>query len=131
MKKGTLIHTELSAAIARSGHNDRLVIGDAGLPVPSGPRFIDLALTNGIASFLDTLRVVLSELQVERIIVAEETRRVSPAVWESIQHLLPNVPVDWVSHEEFKAQTAGSRAFVRTGEYTPYANIILVAGVVF
>lgn len=131
MKKSALLHTELSAAIARSGHNDRFVIGDAGLPAPDGPRYIDLALTRGIASFIDTVQVVLSELQVERIIVAEETKRLSPAVWETIQRLLPNVPVEWVSHEEFKAQTASSRAFIRTGEYTPYANIILVAGVVF
>lgn len=131
MKKGALLHSELSAAIASSGHHDRFVIGDAGLPVPDGVRYIDLALTRGIASFIDTLQVVLSELQVERIIVAEETQRVSPHVWEAIQRLLPTVPVEWVSHEEFKRQTAQARAFIRTGEFTPYANIILVAGVVF
>ena len=36
-----------------------------------------------------------------------------------------------VSHEEFKRRTAKARAMVRTGECTPYANIILIAGVKF
>ncbi len=35
-----------------------------------------------------------------------------------------------VTHEEFKQLSKGARAIVRT-ECSPYANIILVAGVVF
>ena len=36
-----------------------------------------------------------------------------------------------VSHEEFKRRSATARAVVRTGECTPYANIMLIAGVAF
>jgi D-ribose pyranase len=36
-----------------------------------------------------------------------------------------------IPHEEFKARTAAARAVVRTGEFTPYANVILIAGVTF
>jgi D-ribose pyranase len=36
-----------------------------------------------------------------------------------------------VTHDEFKQLSKGARAIVRTGECSPYANIILVAGVVF
>jgi D-ribose pyranase len=36
-----------------------------------------------------------------------------------------------VSHEEFKRLCGHARAMVRTGECTPYANIILRAGVTF
>jgi D-ribose pyranase len=39
--------------------------------------------------------------------------------------------VQTISHEELKEKTRQARAVIRTGEFTPYANIILVAGVVF
>ncbi len=131
MKKTALLNTALSETISMMGHTDMLVIGDAGLPIPPGPRRIDLAVTRGIPGFLDTLRAVLSEMQVQSIIVASETAERSPEILQGIQTLLPGIPAEFISHEEFKARTAASRAMVRTGEFTPYANIILVAGVVF
>ena len=48
MKKTPLLNAELSAAIARLGHGDIIVIGDAGMPVPAGTPCIDLALTAGV-----------------------------------------------------------------------------------
>lgn len=131
MKKTALLNTALSETISMMGHNDTLVIGDAGLPIPAGPRRIDLALTEGVPGFLETLRAVLCELQVQAIIVASETAKGSPHILEGIQSLLPGVPVEFVSHEELKARSRSSFAMVRTGEFTPYANVILVAGVVF
>ena len=56
---------------------------------------------------------------------------VNPQVFDAIQELLDEVPIEQVSHEDFKRRTASAVAVVRTGEFTPYANIILIAGVVF
>ena len=131
MKKSPLLNIALSELIASLGHKDMLVIGDAGLPVPPQTRRIDLALTQGVPGFIETLRAVLSEMQVESAILAEETGKVSPEILESIKALLPGTPLEVVSHEQLKSISAGARAVVRTGEFTPYANIILVAGVVF
>jgi D-ribose pyranase len=80
---------------------------------------------------LETLKTVLQEMQVERIILADETSRVSPHIQAAIQELLPNTPVQTVSHQELKDLTRDARAVVRTGEFTPYANVVLVSGVVF
>ena len=44
---------------------------------------------------------------------------------------LGDTPISLLSHEQFKAATRGARAIVRTGEFSPYANVILRAGVVF
>lgn len=131
MKKIGVINQPISAVIAGLGHTDTVVIADAGLPIPSGPQRIDLALTGGIPAFLDTLRVVLSEMQVERAIVASEMLEVSPAVYQAVKTLLGNIPIETVPHQEFKEQTRSAQAVIRTGEFTPYANIILAAGVVF
>ena len=40
-------------------------------------------------------------------------------------------PIATLSHEQLKAATRDARAIVRTGEFSPYANVILRAGVVF
>ena len=131
MKKIGIINQPIAAVIAGLGHTDTLVIADAGLPIPAETQRIDLALTKGIPAFLDALRVVLGEMQVERAIVAEEMLKVSPQVYQAVQALLGNVPIETVPHVAFKEQTHAARAVIRTGEFTPYANIILIAGVVF
>lgn len=131
MKKTALLNTALSETISTLGHGDMLVIGDAGLPIPEGPRRIDLALTRGIPGFLDTFKAVLSEMQVQSVILAQETEQVSPHIQAALLALLPGTTVRVVSHEELKEITRQARAIVRTGEFTPYANVILVAGVVF
>ncbi|KAF3997230.1 D-ribose pyranase [Glaciimonas immobilis] len=130
MKKTPLLNIALSQLIASLGHGDMVVIGDAGLPVPPGVALIDLALTHGVPSFIDTLKTTLSEMQVEHHIVADALSDQSPELAAEITTFgLPDQRV--VSHAEFKQLTRAARAIVRTGECTPYANIILVAGVVF
>jgi D-ribose pyranase len=131
MKKIGIINQPISAIIAGLGHTDTVVIADAGLPIPAGPERIDLALTAGVPTFLDALRVILSEMQVEHAVVAAEMLQVSPAVYEAIKTLLGDTPIETVPHQSFKEQTRLAKAVVRTGEFTPYANIILAAGVVF
>ena len=131
MKKTCLLHAELSGVIARLGHGDMLVIGDAGLPIPAGPLRIDLAVTANLPRFTDVVEAVLSELQLESAVIAEELPLRNPAVAAELTRQLGAVPVSMLPHEAFKALTANARAIVRTGEFSPYANVILRAGVVF
>jgi D-ribose pyranase len=131
MKKVGTLNQPLSEVIAGMGHMDQLVIGDAGLPIPTEIQRIDLALTQGVPTFLETLEVILGEIQVERVIIAEEMIDVSPILYEQVKKLLHEIPLETIPHTEFKQQTRTARAVVRTGEFTPYANIILVSGVVF
>lgn len=131
MKKIGILNQPISSIIAGLGHTDTLIIADAGLPIPPETQRIDLALTEGIPSFIDTLRVVLTEMEVERAIVAEEMLDASPQVYEAVKEMLGDVPIETVTHLIFKEQTRSARAVIRTGEFTPYANVILTAGVVF
>lgn len=131
MKKIGILNQPVSAVIAGLGHTDALVIADAGLPIPQETQRIDLALTQGIPSFLDTLDAVLVEMQVEKAIIAREMLEASPNLHAAIAKRLGNIPIETVTHVSFKEQTRSARAVIRTGEFTPYANIILVSGVVF
>ncbi|WP_085631465.1 MULTISPECIES: D-ribose pyranase [unclassified Pseudomonas] len=134
MKKTPLLNVALSRLIASLGHGDMLVIGDAGLPVPPGVELIDLALTHGVPAFIDTLKVVLSEMQVESHVLAQEILERRPAPLTVLDELNGSGALgrrDLLSHEQFKALSRQARAIVRTGECQPYCNIVLVAGVTF
>lgn len=131
MKKTPLINAPVSRVIATMGHTDALCIADAGLPISSLTERIDLAVKPGLPPFLDVLGAVLEELVVERAVVAGEIREKSPSVLEGIRRLLGDITIDFVPHEEFKKLTERSKAVVRTGECTPYANVILYSGVPF
>ncbi|SUO95720.1 D-ribose pyranase [Suttonella ornithocola] len=134
MKTGVLLNASISAVIASMGHTDAIAIADAGLPIPSGPERIDLALRQGIPSFMDVLQAVLTEVCIERVVLASEIQSKNPEIHQKILALLKkhNIQIiEYVSHEAFKRLTQTSKAVVRTGECTPYANILLYSGVVF
>lgn len=131
MKKIGILHNEISKVISEMGHMDQIVICDAGLPVPDHVKRIDLALKQGTPGFIETLETILVELQVEKFICAAEMPQVSPQVDKQIKDLLPQLEAEYVPHQEFKELTKNAKAIIRTGEFTPYANIILQSGVVF
>lgn len=139
MKKRGVLNAQLSYVLATLGHTDEITLADAGLPIDEQVERVDLALTQGIPRFIDTLRVILDEVQVEGVILAEELPQVSPHLHQEILTLLTlaakaqqqPIKVDYVPHQAFKKQTTQSRAVVRTGECTPYANLIIQSGVPF
>lgn len=131
MKKDRILNAELLRAVAALGHTQMLVIGDAGLPVPKGVPCIDLAVTHGIPSFQDVLSAVASELVVEAAIYATEADEKNASMVARMSNTLSGVPLRTVPHEEFKELTRSAAAIIRTGECSPYSNVILVGGVNF
>ena len=139
MKKGVLLNAPVSSIISQMGHGDGLCVGDAGLPIPKDVERIDLAITRGLPGMLETARAITNEMQVERVVIAEELIEQQPAYHLRLLSLLSeieksqgnSVETTTVSNEEFKALTGKCRAVVRTGECTPYANVIFYSGVTF
>ncbi|MFM4938340.1 MULTISPECIES: D-ribose pyranase [Aeromonas] len=139
MKRGVLLNAPLSALVAQMGHTDEITVCDAGLPIPAGPERIDLALMAGTPSLETVLGALLTDLVVEKVIMASEIKQVSPdahqALLEQIEaHAISQgnpITIEYCLHEAFKARTRQSKAIVRSGEVTPYANLILCAGVAF
>ena len=135
MKRSRLLNSELSYEIAKIGHTAHITLCDAGLPIPNGVKIIDLAVEAGLPSFISVLKPILSEMQVEEIVLAEEIKEKNPVMLEKIlksfEEVGMNPNIIWVKHEEFKKITRESEAIVRTGECSPYANVILKSGVVF
>ncbi|MEQ4936143.1 D-ribose pyranase [Proteus terrae] len=139
MKKGVLLNSPISSVISRLGHTDKITIADAGLPIPSSVERIDLALTQGIPDFMSVLQTITHEMQVEAVMLAEEIKTINPSLFNEIlsylylleQEQKKSIQIMYVSHEAFKKQLTENKAIIRTGECTPYANIVLFSGVTF
>ncbi|GEC09833.1 D-ribose pyranase [Streptomyces spinoverrucosus] len=129
MKKAGILNRHLAGALAELGHGDGVLVCDAGMPIPGGPRVVDLAFRAGVPSFAEVLDGLLAELVVEGAIAATEVRRANPAAATLLDGRFPDL--DLVSHERLKELSGGARLVVRTGEASPYANVLLRCGVFF
>ncbi|PFV80830.1 MULTISPECIES: D-ribose pyranase [unclassified Bacillus (in: firmicutes)] len=131
MKKHGVLNSEIASVLASLGHTDTIVIADCGLPIPDGVKRIDLAVEIGKPSFLDVLQVVADDMAIEKVTLAEEVINNNAEVNKEIELKLIEPVFEYVSHEQFKEHTKKAKAIIRTGEATPYANVILHAGVIF
>lgn len=147
MKTHGVLHHELAKVIATMGHGDMIVIADRGFPFPRHDltTCIDLSVGRGLPGVVDVVKVVLEELEIEKAIVAEETGTACPDVAKEFDEILAGIDnkgnaiqKEIIPHDNFKDMVLNGalqgkevKAMVKTGEFTPYANIILVSGVDF
>ncbi|PSL34335.1 ribose transport protein RbsD [Planomicrobium soli] len=128
MKKHGMINRDIAASLASFGHTDLLVIADCGLPIPSNVPCIDLSYQLGEPAFLTILRAVLDDFQAEKAFIASEIKTQNPEIEADVLTL---TNTDYISHNELKELSKKAKLIIRTGEATPYANIVLQSGVIF
>lgn len=146
MKKHGILNSEISQILSYMGHTDCICIGDCGLPIPEETKRVDLALKFGQPSFMEVLKEVAGDMKIEKIILAEEIIEKNPEILNEINIFFGTsetgcetgfekkqepIEVEYVPHAELKNLTKGCKAVIRTGETTPYANIILQSGCIF
>jgi D-ribose pyranase len=135
MKKSGILNSDISRVLSYMGHTDTICIGDCGLPIPDETERIDLAVRFGSPSFMEVLEVVAEDMVIESVILAEEIKTQNPAILSQIQELIKKkdsrIELQFVSHMQLKEQTKQCKAILRSGETTPYANIILASGCIF
>jgi D-ribose pyranase len=56
MKKTGIVNQDISQVIAGMGHYQKIIICDAGFPIPDGVRRIDLSLVPGQPAFMEVLK---------------------------------------------------------------------------
>jgi D-ribose pyranase len=131
MKKQGIINAQLAGLIAGLGHKDTYMIADGGMPIPKGVEIVDLALAGGVPTFRQVMDAVLEEAVVEHYTLAEEISEKNPGLLDYIQKKLSNIPGEFIPHTELKEREKNCKFVIRTGEFTPFPNIILRAGVAF
>ena len=133
MKRHGILNSDISRVLSYMGHTDRICIGDCGLPIPDETERIDLAVKFGVPTFMDVLKEVGDDMKIEKIVLAEEIKENNPKVLAEINEYFAGLEIDveFVSHVGLKEMTKECKAVIRTGETTPYANIILQSGCIF
>ena len=133
MKRHGILNSDISRVLSNMGHTDCICIGDCGLPIPDETERIDLAVKFGVPTFMDVLKEVGNDMKIEKIVLAEEIKEHNPQVLAEITEYFKgqDVEVEYVSHVGLKQMTRECKAVIRTGETTPYANIILQSGCIF
>lgn len=131
MKKRGIINAQLAGLIAGLGHKDTFMIGDGGMPIPKGVEIVDLALCGGVPTFKQVMDAVLDETQIESYVLAEEIVEKNQPLLTYIRESLPEAEESMIFHMALKKMSKNVKFAIRTGEFTPYPNIILTAGVAF
>ena len=130
MKLKGILNSDIAKGLADLGHTDLIAIGDCGLPIDPEKK-IDLSLKLGEPKFIDVLEVLLEDFSVEYYYLAEEIKENNPDQEKNIEKLLEAVECEYISHEDFKKKLADVKFVIRTGETTPYSNIILQSKNIF
>ncbi|WP_430536252.1 D-ribose pyranase [Listeria rocourtiae] len=129
MKKRGVLNSDIAKIIDDLRHTDQIIIADCGLPVPKNVKQIDISLELGTPSFYSVLEVLLKDIAVEKVILAEEMKQNNVDLYQKMDTLFSDI--EWVTHEEFKQLSENVKVIIRTGENTPFANVILQSAVVF
>ena len=130
MKEKGILNSEISKRLSDLGHTDLIAIGDCGLPIYPEKK-IDLALKLGEPKFIDVLETLLDDFGCEHYILASEIKEENPDQEKAIKDLLNGVSSEYISHEDFKKKLDDVNFVIRTGENTPYSNIILESKNIF
>jgi D-ribose pyranase len=128
MKKNPLLHPEISKIIAGLGEGEQLVIASVNLPISSDMQRIDLALTSDIPTVIQTLAVVMSELNIQEAIIAEELEESNKPFLQDLKDELGDIPTTQVLYVALRQRTKLAKAVVRTGDKNKYGTVILIAG---
>ena len=129
MKEVGIVNRELARVLSAQGHGDLLMVVDAGFAIPKNSDVVDISLSENSPMLIDTLMELKKFFSVEKLIFADKTKEVSPSLFNNITALFgDDIPVEIVTHPQIKELSTRVKSVIRTGDFTAFANVILVSG---
>lgn len=129
MKEIGTVNRGIAKVISEQGHNDLLMVVDAGFAIPKEIEVVDISLAENKPMILEVLAELRKFFSVEKIIMANQTQSVSPTLFTAISKSFgENIPVETIEHADLKQLSKTVKAAIRTGDFTAYGNVILVSG---
>lgn len=124
MLRTGILNPAILALRARIRHTNTIVIADRGFPFWPQIETIDISLVDDVPTVQQVFAALTAEFVVGSIWMAEEFCKVNPA--DRVQSYLAALPpVTFEPHVEFKRRVPNAIGLIRTGDTTPYANMIL------
>ena len=138
MRNGALLNGPITGLIGDLGHSDKIMIVDAGWPIPKDLRY-DICLTHGVPRLTDVFAVIAEELNIEKVIIDSEMLNYGPEVYRDVKRIIAaaakaqgeEIAVEDERHVTFRDHAKSVKGIIRTGECIPYCNLVLVAGLAF
>lgn len=129
MKEIGILNRGVAKVISEQGHHDLLMVCDAGFATPKDVEVIDISIKVNQPRVIDFLNELKKFFSVEKIILADQTKKTNPSYFKEIISVFDNKPeVETIDHRELKQLSESVKAIIRTGDFTAYANVILVSG---
>ena len=112
--------------VARIRHTNTLVISDWAFPFWPEIETVDISLTHNIPTVLDVLDLLTPIFKIGRIWQAEEfVATNSGDVVERFAKSFGEIPLTREAHIDFKKRVPHAIGLIRTGDATPYGNLII------
>jgi D-ribose pyranase len=129
LKEIGILNRGVAKVISEQGHHDLLMVCDAGFATPKDVEVIDISLKVNQPRVIDLLNELKKFFSVEKIILANQTKNTNPSYFNEIISVFDDNPeVETIDHKELKQLSSSVKAIIRTGDFTAYANVILVSG---
>ncbi len=128
MKKGLLLNQGVNEVIASMGHGDKLLVCDAGFPIPREAWRIDLAISRDFPDLTPFLRVLMEDFVAEKVIFGEEVRDYNNPLYDELLDIFKGVEIELVPHARIIGEMKHeAKAIIRTGAFNPWGNIVIVS----
>ena len=126
MLKTGILNPQLLDLLARIRHTNTLVIADRGFPYWPQIETVDLSLVDDVPTVLQALAAIRGNFVIGKAWMAKEFLRANSKKTQiQFAFALKGVPTKFEPHVDFKKRIPHAIGLIRTGDTTPYANLIL------
>lgn len=127
MKKTGILNAELNYHLSLMRHTDKIMICDAGFPVPEGKTLVDVSLVAGLPTVEQVFKAVCNDILLESITVAEGFKKIHAELFDEIENRFLNHEIKQIKSPEMfdLAYERDVKLFIRTGDVKPCGNMIL------
>ncbi len=126
MLQSGILNPRVLDLIARIRHTNTLVISDWAFPFWPEIETVDISLTHNIPTVLDVLDLLTPVFKIGRIWQADEFVTCNPPeTVDGFAASFGSIPLTREPHSDFKKRVPRAIGLIRTGDVTPYGNIII------
>ncbi|HZL51965.1 MAG TPA: D-ribose pyranase [Terracidiphilus sp.] len=126
MLKTGILNPHINSLLSRVRHTNTLVIADRGFPFWPDIETIDISLVDDSPRVIDVLCAVRTNFNIGNLVMAEEFCTNNPRhIVERWIELSNGTKLMFEPHIEFKQRISQAIGIIRTGDSTPYSNVIV------
>jgi D-ribose pyranase len=126
MLKTGILNPQINSLLSRVRHTNTLVIADRGFPFWPMIETVDISLMDDVPTVLAVLRALRPNFQIGKAWMAQEfLKHNSARMRTAFTGALRGIELIHEPHVKFKKRIPHAIGLIRTGDTTPYANIIL------